>query len=220
MPFPSVAVRALAVLGAALAPTLTSASASADDASRPPPVLATTPAPAPGPSSDGAPQPTAGPATWGSAATDIDVDATGEALPQPFKIGPQAAWFLLGGISSGYTAMGDTGGYVGGEISLARLVSGRTMGLYADAYYDFGADGTYVSAGPELGWKVLALDGGVAGRFTEDNDLGATARLCVGAGLFSLCGRYTRFFSADAHEDVLQFGALLKLPLISPSGGY
>jgi hypothetical protein len=212
------------MLGAALLPILASSPAAAgagdppQDPARPSPIAAVTPAPAP---ADGAEVPRPIAATpAGSAATDIDAEATGEALPQPFRIGAQPAWFLLGGLSSGYTAMGDTGGYLGGEVSLARLREGKLLGLYADAYYDFGADGTYVSAGPELGWKLLALDGGVAGRFTEDRDLGVTARLCVGAGLFSLCGRYTRFFSADAHEDVLQFGALLKLPLMSPSGGY
>lgn len=234
MPLPSVAVRNLAMLGAALLPALASISivapapaAAGDDgaASRPPPTVAATATPPPPPASPtgDAPQPAPFSATGiaTSAATDIDAEATGEALPQPFRIGPQPAWYLLGGLSSGYTAMGDSGGYLGGELSLARLKEGRSIGLYADAYYGFGADGTYVSGGPELSWKVVALDGGLAARFADDaTDLGATGRLCVGVGLFSLCGRYSRFFGADAHEDVLAFGALLKLPLISPFGGY
>lgn len=179
------------------------------------------------------PAPTAAPATGdGEAAPGapplLSTEATptvtgrGEAIPQPFRVGGQPAWFLLGGVSSGYTAVGDRGGFVGGELSLARLLSGRTIGLYADAYYDFGADGTYVSAGPELGWKFVALDGGVAARFDggmDGTDLGGTARLCLTAGVFSLCGRYSRF-SADSARDVVQLGALLKLPLISPLGGY
>lgn len=229
MPLPSVAVRNLAMLGAVLLPALASApppAAAGDDgaASRPPPTVAATatPPPAPATTPGDAPRPiSAATDIATSAATDIDAEATGEALPQPFRIGPQAAWYLLGGLSSGYTAMGDTGGYLGGEISLSRLKEAKSVGLYADAYYDFGANGTYVSGGPELSWKVVALDGGVAARFADDTtDVGATGRLCVGVGLFSLCGRYSRFFGADAHEDVLQFGALLKLPLISPFGGY
>lgn len=151
-----------------------------------------------------------------------EITGRGNDLPQPFRVGGQPAWFLLGGVSAGYTALGDRGGFIGGELSLARLLAGRTLGLYADAYYDFGADGTYVSAGPELGWKFVALDGGFAARFddgADGTDLGATARLCLTAGVFSLCGRYSRF-SADADNDVVQLGALFKLPLISPSGGY
>jgi hypothetical protein len=149
-------------------------------------------------------------------------DLRGQELPQPFKIGGQPAWFLLGGVSTGYTAMGDRGGFVGGELSLARLLSGRTLGLYADAYYDFGADGTYVSAGPELGWKFLAVDGGFAARFDggmDGTDLGGTARLCATVGVVSLCGRYSRF-DADEDKNVIQVGVLFKMPLISPSGGY
>ncbi len=140
--------------------------------------------------------------------------------PQPFRIGAQPAWFLLGGLSSGATVAGaDRGGYVGGEVSLVRLVSGRSLGGYADAYYDFGQDSTYAGAGLELGWKVLALDGGFAARFADETDLGGAVRLCATVGLFSLCGRYTRY-SADQDRDVFQVGALLKFPLISPMGDY
>jgi hypothetical protein len=178
------------------------------------------PGPAPPPAEGPAPIPSAA-APGGSMAPE-SAELRGEDVPQPFKIGGQPAWFLLGGVSAGYTALGERGGFVGGELSLARLLSGRTLGLYADAYYDFGADGTYVSAGPELGWKVLALDGGVAARFDggmDGTDLGGTARLCLTVGVVSLCGRYSRF-DADADQDVLQIGAMFKLPLISPAGGY
>lgn len=149
-------------------------------------------------------------------------DVRGQDAPQPFKIGGQPAWFLLGGVSAGYTALGDRGGFVGGELSVARLLSARTLGFYADAYYDFGADGTYVSAGPELGLKVLALDGGIAARFDggmDGTDLGGTVRLCATVGVVSLCGRYSRF-DADEDKNVIQVGAMFKLPLMSPSGGY
>lgn len=140
--------------------------------------------------------------------------------PQPFKIGAQPAWFLLGGLSSGATVAGaDRGGYVGGELSLVRLLAGRTIGAHADAYYDFGQDSTYAGAGLELGWKILAVDGGLAARFADETDLGGAVRLCATVGLFSLCGRYTRY-SADQDRDVFQVGALLKFPLMSPMGDY
>jgi hypothetical protein len=146
--------------------------------------------------------------------------ALDEDAPQPFAIGAQPAWFLLGGLSSGATVAGaDRGGYVGGEVSLVRLVSGRSIGAYADAYYDFGQDSTYAGAGVELGWKILALDGGFAARFAGETDLGGAVRLCATVGLFSLCGRYTHF-SAERDRDLFQVGALLKVPLMSPLGDY
>lgn len=163
----------------------------------------------------------AGPFPTGAArptdASDADLDRD---APQPFRIGAQPAWFLLGGLSSGATIAGaDRGGYVGGEVSLVRLLSGRSLGAYADAYYDFGQDSAYAGAGLELGWKILALDGGFAARFADETELGGAVRLCATVGLLSLCGRYTRY-SADQDQDVFQVGALLKFPLISPMGDY
>src|SRR5512138_3837504 len=79
----------------------------------------------------------------------------------PFVIGAQPAWILLGGVTTGGTvALADKGALVGGELSLARLSNGNVVGLYADGYYDWGADGTYVTGGLELQKWFVSIDGG------------------------------------------------------------
>ncbi len=217
--------RALIAPGLAVLVGLWTAPASADPgAASAPRIAGAEPPPTSGPHDDQAGQEASAPAASpaGRPAPGVfPAASTGQDTPQPFSIGAAPAWFLLGGLSAGATVadVDSRGGYVGGELSLVRLLSGRTIGAYADAYYDFGADGTYASAGVELGWKVLAIDGGVATRLADENALGGTVRLCATVGLFALCGRYSRF-DADDDRNVVQLGALLKLPLMSPWGGY
>ena len=138
----------------------------------------------------------------------------------PFIIGSRPAWYLMGGVMGGGTiALADRGGMVGGELSLSRLRDGRWLGLYADGYHDWGTDGTYVTAGPELGGKFVGLDGGGALRFGDgETQYGATGRLSVSAGVFAVFVRYA-WFDADEDDHVLQLGAMLKFPLMSPRGG-
>lgn len=139
----------------------------------------------------------------------------------PFTIGSRPAWYGLGGVTAGGTvALADRGGFVGGELSLVRLREGRWLGLYADAFHDWGTDATYVTAGPELGWRFVGVDGGVALR-RRDGDLepGASVRLLVSAGVLGAYVRYARFDATD-DEHVLQVGAMFKLPLMSPLGGH
>jgi len=139
----------------------------------------------------------------------------------PFTIGSRPAWFLLGGVTGGGTvAFHDRGGFVGGELSVARLREGTYMGGYADGYYDFGVGGAYVTGGLELGHSLIGVDGGAALRLRDGTtDLGATGRIVIGAGVFSLYVRYA-YFDADRDPHVIQVGALLKLPLVSPFGGH
>jgi hypothetical protein len=138
----------------------------------------------------------------------------------PFTIGSRPAWFLLGGVTSGGTiALADRGAYVGGELSVARLRDGNYFGLYADGYYDWGADGTYVTGGLELGRRFIGIDGGAALRFADgQRDLGVTGRLNVSIGVFGLYARYAYFGDAMTDEHVLQVGVALKLPLMTIGG--
>jgi hypothetical protein len=138
----------------------------------------------------------------------------------PFTIGSRPAWFLLGGVTSGGTvALADRGAYVGGELSVARLRSGNYFGFYADGYYDWGADGTYVTGGLELGHKLIGIDGGGALRLAGgERELGVTGRLSVSIGLFALYARYAYFVDAMENDHVLQVGVALKLPLMTIGG--
>jgi hypothetical protein len=145
---------------------------------------------------------------------------TAAADEPPFTIGSRPTWFLLGGVTSGGTiALADRGAFVGGELSLARLREGNYVGLYADGYYDWGADGTYVTGGLELGHRFVGIDGGAALRFADgERDLGVTGRLNLSVGLFGLYARYVYFTDAMADEHVLQIGLALKLPLMTIGG--
>jgi hypothetical protein len=138
-----------------------------------------------------------------------------------FVIGSTPSWMLLGGVTTGGTiALGDKGALVGGELSLARLQNATFMGFYADGYYDWGANGTYVTGGIEIGHKFLGLDGGVAMRFADgDRDVGFTGRLTFGIGLFGIFGRFAHFEHAMTNDNVIQIGLVLKLPLWA-RGGY
>ncbi|HEX4417245.1 MAG TPA: hypothetical protein VH165_05060 [Kofleriaceae bacterium] len=142
---------------------------------------------------------------------------TARADDPPFAIGSQARWFVLGGVTSGGTvAFDDRGGYVGGELSLARLHDANYFGFYADGYYDFGIGGTYATGGVELGHKFVGIDGGAALRFANGTtDAGVAARLNLTAGVFGIYVRYA-YFDAMTDKNVLQVGAMLKFPLASP----
>ena len=140
-----------------------------------------------------------------------------------FVIGSRPSWILLGGLTTGGTvALGGRGALVGGEVSIARLRDAQFAGAYADAYYDWGAHGTYVTTGLEFGHSFLGLDGGLALRFGEGGShAGVAVRATVGLGVAGLYVRFAHFGGAmeDDSKDVLQVGLVLKLPLWTSSGG-
>ena len=137
-----------------------------------------------------------------------------------FTIGPRPAWILLGGVTTGGTiALADRGAFVGGELSLARLSAGNFVGLYADGYYDWGADGTYATGGLELGHKFVGLDGGLALRRADgETEVGVAGRVTVGVGMVGLYGRYLYFPDAEKGDHVVQIGIAIKLPLFTAGG--
>jgi hypothetical protein len=137
-----------------------------------------------------------------------------------FTIGPVPKWFLLGGVTSGGTVTTERGGYVGGELSFLRLNNGNYVGVYSDAYYDFGIDGTYVTGGLELGHRFVGVDGGLAKRFVDGvHDTGFTGRVVLSVGVLALYVRYAHF-DALMNDNVVQVGGMLKLPLARPFGGH
>jgi len=157
-----------------------------------------------------------------NSAVDEDVPpGTSQVSSKPaFTIGSLPVWYFIGGLTSGASVVADDrGGFVGGELSLVRLRDRKWFGFYADGYYDFGVDGTYLTAGPEFGRGVFGLDLGGVVRFANgESEIGGTARAVVSFGLFSIYGRYI-YMNSDFDEQVVQVGALLKFPLSSPFGG-
>lgn len=144
------------------------------------------------------------------------------------SIGARPVWFLTGGGTAGGTvAAAPRGGFVGGELSLARAVEQRFVGIYADAYYDFGIGGAYVTMGPELGWIrrsrtfpfALGIDGGGALRAADgERALGVTGRVFLSLlGSFAIYARYA-YLDASRDDHVVQLGVTLKFPLAPPFG--
>lgn len=137
---------------------------------------------------------------------------------QPFSIGTKPAWYVLAGVTTGASLVAtDRGGYVGGELSVARLgQGGRYVGLYGDGYHDIGAGRTYATLGPEIGWKFLGIDAGAASRFgARRPEWGATGRLFLSVGVVTVYGRYAYFVDSLGRDNdhVVQVGALVKIPI-------
>lgn len=148
--------------------------------------------------------------------------AAAEDAPPAFTIGAKPGWFVMGGVTTGGTVVTtDRGGYVGGELSLVRIRDGRYYGIYADGYYEFGVQGTYVTAGPELGYKFLGVDGGAAARLGGARpEWGPTGRLFVTMGLLAIYARYAYFVDPIrvGNDHVVQIGALIKVPFAAWGG--
>jgi hypothetical protein len=145
----------------------------------------------------------------------------------PFHLGAKPVWFLTAGATAGGTVATDTrGGFVGGEVSLSRTIEARYLGVYADAYRDFGVDGTYLTFGPEAGWirrarflpLSVGVDGGGVVRFADERAFGGTGRLFfVVAGTFAVFGRYA-YLDAAEDDHVVQIGVTIKFPIAPPFG--
>jgi hypothetical protein len=139
-----------------------------------------------------------------------------------FAIGSKPAWYLSGGATTGGTIVTqDRGWFVGGEMSLVRLNEGKFIGLYGDAYYDFGIERTYATSGVELGYKFLGIDGGAAARIGGSRvEWAPTGRLFLTFGIVSLYGRYAYFVDPlrVGNDHVVQLGGLLKIPFAAWGG--
>lgn len=134
-------------------------------------------------------------------------------------LGYRGGWYFLGGATGGGSSSPTTGGgYIGGEVSVARLRRGLWHGLYGDAIYDFGQGTMTVTAGPEFGYSVLGIDGGVGLRPGPDQDLelGPQIRGLLTLGIFAFYVRYGFWPESIDHRHVRQFGVLLKVPLATP----
>lgn len=157
--------------------------------------------------------------TWATAARQpacalalLLLAGPGFARDAPYSFGSEAGWSVMAGATGGGSFGTGGGGFAGGELSLARLSGGWWTGVFADAVYDFGPDETLFTAGPELGFTALGIDGGPALRLRDgETDLGASGRLLLSFALLSLYGRYGYFPDSETHLG--QVGVLLKLPV-------
>jgi hypothetical protein len=131
---------------------------------------------------------------------------------EPFEFGPQPTWSVFAGpMGGGSFGSPGAGGFAGGEVSVTRLQRRFWFGLYGDAAYDFGHSAATTTAGPSVGFGFFGIDGGLAARFDDGADLGATARFLVTTGFVAFFGRWQYFPGPDQH--IGQAGLLIKLPL-------
>lgn len=144
-------------------------------------------------------------------------EAAAEPTPHPmsFAFGTSPNWYGMTGLTGGYS-FGEygPGGFVGAEVSVVRLHKGVWAGLYADGFWDFSQRSATITVGPELGYLMFGLDGGLGVRFGDGVELGGQARLLLSLGLFSLYGRWGIWPTPDRIEHVGQVGVLLKFPVL------
>ncbi|MGM0555947.1 MAG: hypothetical protein ACQEVA_06195 [Myxococcota bacterium] len=134
-----------------------------------------------------------------------------------FTFGSEPGWQMLGGITAGgaFGSLGG-GGFAGLELSISRLQRRVWWGGYLDATYDFAQRGAMATVGPQIGYGLVGLDGGLAGRVDTGEspgrtDFGPQARLVITTGFLGIYGRYV--YLLDGRDHLGQAGILLKLPL-------
>lgn len=123
--------------------------------------------------------------------------------------------YLMPGASVGARFAGEDGAglLLGGEVSLvSQNVNFFWFGAYVDGVYDFAAEGTRISLGPELGWSAFGLDAGYVfesgpGRQTH----GVAVRPMLTIGLASLYVRGVQQFGDS--DRFVELGLLFKYPV-------
>ncbi|MGZ5969463.1 MAG: hypothetical protein ACXWP4_17445 [Polyangiales bacterium] len=124
----------------------------------------------------------------------------------------ETAWYASPGVDIGIATgrSAKTSVVLGGELSFVRFPIGeRTwIGGYVDGLRDFGKDRTRFSLGPEIGWGVLGLDGGVRTSIGDGTRVGWTIRPMLS---FVRVHLYTRL-SHDGEGTGTEVGLLFKFP--------
>jgi hypothetical protein len=138
-------------------------------------------------------------------------------------------WFVSGGGNVGYSIHDTTSGLVlGGELSAGylrflhdddvgnwrALDVGRPLwiGVYTDVLRDFGSDTTRFSLGPELGYSLLGLDGGLIAQVGDDGRWGWTVRGSITFAVASVYVRRAELLDDLPDSTLWEVGVLLKIP--------
>ena len=155
-------------------------------------------------------------------------DSHADYAPGILWFDPNKALLLIGPNVGGVWHRGgsDSSGLViGGEVSVARPppslgsgASGLWYGGYVDCLYDNAGPGAMrVSLGPEIGWTVLGLDGGlfVETDFNRSPRLGLVARPMLALGIVDVYSGFGAYAGGGGY--FFDVGVLLKLPIpLSP----
>lgn len=134
---------------------------------------------------------------------------------------------LLPGLTLGATLyqseLNSPGFFIGGEVSFVDYDLDRpkpggytpsAFGGYIDAVYDFGADATRISLGPEVAWYFVGLDGGYLLQLQDGRaGHGLTARLFATVlvpGIFVRVGRTW----GELDNTSFELGFTFKIPVL------
>lgn len=135
------------------------------------------------------------------------------AEPRPYLTG----WYAPAGVVIGASQhpAQSNGLVLGVEQSLVHQRGPRAGwwgGLYADLLRDFGSSTTRFSAGPELGYGLIGVDGGFVTFLQGSADRGVQGRLLFSLGVLSLYGR-AGWLPTGAHPSFTEVGLLIKWPI-------
>ena len=139
---------------------------------------------------------------------------------EPITVGYRPVRYFLAGLTTGASFATDhNGGYVGLELSNAWLYKGIWAGGYVDGAYDFGQQAPTFSIGPEVGFWVVGMDGGLAARvYDGEFEVGPTLRGLITIGFVGLYYRYSYWPQALRDFRVHQAGLLIKFPFGGAAG--
>jgi hypothetical protein len=117
----------------------------------------------------------------------------------------------------------DSGRGLGGELSAGCILPTSRessswspadlvwLGGYIDAVYDTLPHKTRMSLGPEIGYGLLGIDGGVVEQL-DGPRTGVVGRIVLTGSLLGFYARYDQFLDRKPDDGVLEVGVLLKIP--------
>jgi hypothetical protein len=132
-------------------------------------------------------------------------------------MGPSSGWFLPVGADLGVAILPNSspGALLGGEASLVYFdTQGPSwFGAFASAAFITNANQGRFSIGPEAGFAIFGIDGGLLDVVASGQDFaGVTVRPMLTVGFATLYARWDHTFSHGG-ADAGQIGALIKFPV-------
>ena len=123
-------------------------------------------------------------------------------------------WVLTFGANGGFSMHPErsNGAVLGAEVSAPYLAdSGFWFGAYADTLHDFGPGWQRFSFGPEAGFAIFGVDGGLLAELADGTmRKGYTIRGVLTLGVLGLYGRYGSLGGPDPERGFGEIGLLMK----------
>ncbi len=109
----------------------------------------------------------------------------------------------------------DDGVTLGGEVSAVVVDTYRLFwgGGYADVVHDFGSEATRLSIGPEIGWAVFGIDGGVVLSTLDGAHAGFCGRFLLSFVFAHAFIRLGHIIDAPREGTYGEVGVMFKLPI-------